>query len=82
MAEIIYLNAGQTPPEGGEWLLLEQDQDGLFKTRSQHLTGGVLRHDFPSDKWPLEQAIEKAQTDAGVFSIPTIYVIIQPGHPG
>jgi hypothetical protein len=74
MAEIIDLMADQSPPVGGVWVLLEQGQDGLFNTRSQHMQGSVLRHDHPGGRWPLEQAIERAQQDAAVFDIPTIYV--------
>ena len=74
MAEIVYLSADQSLPEEDAWLLLEEDQDGLFKTRSQHMTGSVQRHDVHHDKWPLKEAIEKAQNDAKIFAIPTIYV--------
>ena len=74
MAEIVNLTADQSPPIDGVWVLLEQGGDGLFKTRSQHMQSNVLRHDYPDGRWPLEQAIEKAQQDASVFDIPTIYV--------
>jgi len=74
MAEIIYLSAGQSAPERDEWLLLEEGDDGLFTTRSQHMMGAVMRHDHPEGKWPLKEAIEKAQVDAAEFTIPVIYV--------
>jgi len=74
VAEIVYLSAEQSPPERDVWLLLDEDQDGLFTTRSQHITGSVMRHDHPGGKWPLKEAIEKAQVDAVEYRIPTIYV--------
>jgi hypothetical protein len=74
MAEIIYLEADQSPPEQGVWLLLKQGPDGLYAAHSQFVTGEVNRRHIHTDRWPLVQAIEKAQADAVAHGIPTIYV--------
>ena len=79
MAEITYLEATQSPPERGDWILLEQDPDGLFKTRSQRIKGNVTHLTSHADRWPLEQAIEKALIDAANNNIATIFVMRQAG---
>lgn len=76
MAEVVQLSANQSPPdEGSGWLLLEEGADGLFGSRSRHRTGGVMRYDHHAGRWPLEEAILRAQQDAdAIEDIATIYV--------
>lgn len=75
MAEVVYLSDDQSPPSDGGWLLLTKGEDGLFGSRSQHRIGEVMRHDHHSDRWPLNEAIARAQKDAVAFpDIATIYV--------
>jgi hypothetical protein len=74
MAEIIVLGTGESPPEDGVWLLLEQGDDELFKAQKQQIIGAVTRHDYHSDRWPLDEALARAKQDAAEFKISVIYV--------
>jgi hypothetical protein len=79
MADLIYIDLGQTVPDEGDRVVVKFVKKGSSNQYDATIwTGGSILYD--PGRWPWEQALEHARKNAQHYGIKTIYAVGVP-HP-